>query len=346
MRRVLIISGKNDLSLRQTPAMQGVWRATPQNGLKHDYLFMSNVNPEDVEYDFVAIRGKYLRNTTSFKVRRENIILCTSEPRSVFDFPRDYVRQFGRVLSCQDTMRGNNVVMTPPILEWFSGLQFTPSKVKIATTYDDYTSSSPKPISQRTKLLSVVSSNKAFSAGHQARLKFVETLKAHYGDQIDVFGRGFRSFEDKHEVLADYKYHIAIENSCSDNYFTEKLTDCFIEGAFPIYYGCNNINSYFPSEALCRIDINNPNEAIAAIDLCISSNVAEGATEILSQCRQMSLHDYNMFNLIAKNIDDIEAPTSPASCTIHPCHSMHSIRNAWNYTIMHNYYKLKYKLGF
>ncbi|MDB2522374.1 glycosyltransferase family 10 [Planktomarina temperata] len=53
------------------------------------------------------------------------------------------------------------------------------------------------------------------------------------------------SMDDKLESLRDYRFHIAIENSSYDGYFTEKITDCFLAGTYPIYYGCKNLDQYF-----------------------------------------------------------------------------------------------------
>ena len=41
------------------------------------------------------------------------------------------------------------------------------------------------------------------------------------------------------------QYHIAIENSCMNNYFSEKLMDCFMTETIPIYIGCPNIGKFF-----------------------------------------------------------------------------------------------------
>jgi hypothetical protein len=45
--------------------------------------------------------------------------------------------------------------------------------------------------------------------------------------------------------LFDAMFHIAIENTSINNYFTEKIVDCFQTRTVPIYYGCKNINDYF-----------------------------------------------------------------------------------------------------
>ena len=41
------------------------------------------------------------------------------------------------------------------------------------------------------------------------------------------------------------QYHVAIENVCQPNYFSEKLVDCFQTNTVPIYLGCPNIGDFF-----------------------------------------------------------------------------------------------------
>ena len=90
-------------------------------------------------------------------------------------------------------------------------------------------------------------------------------MQKEFGDEVDVFGRGLKDFEDKWEVIAPYKYHIAIENSSTEDYWTEKLADCFLAGSYPFYYGCPNLDDYFPQKTYTSIDINNVEETIAII---------------------------------------------------------------------------------
>lgn len=40
-------------------------------------------------------------------------------------------------------------------------------------------------------------------------------------------------------------FHIAIENSKNQNYFSEKIVDSFITKTIPIYWGCSNIEDFF-----------------------------------------------------------------------------------------------------
>lgn len=64
------------------------------------------------------------------------------------------------------------------------------------------------------------------------------------------------------------QYHIAIENSCLDNYFSEKLMDCFVTETIPIYVGCENVCQFFNGNGILRAK--NINEII---DICNSLNV-------------------------------------------------------------------------
>ena len=245
--KVVLINGSGEGGrwiVRQTKGSQGYSSCGK-------YRFYIN---EDIpDPDFVVVRGKSSKNTLTFNVAPENVILTTSEPYSVLAYPRDYCKQFGMVCSCQENLKHKNVKFTPAIIFWFAGVVFDgkgrPTPVR---SYDDFKN---EPWPEKKKLISVVSSNKAFTKGHVDRIRFVERLKQYYGDKIDVFGRGYNGFEDKYDVVAPYKYHIAIENSRAKYYWTEKLSDTYLCGSYPIYYGCTNVGDYFPGGSYSEIDI-------------------------------------------------------------------------------------------
>jgi hypothetical protein len=61
--------------------------------------------------------------------------------------------------------------------------------------------------------------------------------------------------ETRQKVLFDTcKYNIAIENSRHNNYFTEKILDCFLTRTVPIYWGCPNIGEYFNKNGIIQIE--------------------------------------------------------------------------------------------
>ncbi|OCP36449.1 hypothetical protein BC360_24280 [Ensifer sp. LC163] len=152
----------------------------------------------------------------------------------------------------------------------------------------------------KTKLVSVVASNKAFTQEHRERLNFVKKLKDYFGAEIDVFGRNINGFGDKNEVLSDYRYHIALENCSYADYWTEKLADPFLTLTYPIYHGCPNIEQYFSPGALTQIDIYDFSNAIRTIKAVIESDLAETALPELEAARRRVLYDHNLFAILAK----------------------------------------------
>lgn len=98
----------------------------------------------------------------------------------------------------------------------------------------------------KTKLISMISSNKAFCKGHRERLQLVEKLR----DHVDLYGRGFNPIEFKEEGLCDYMFSVAIENGQYETYFTEKILDCFATGTIPVYRGAPDIGNYFNMDGI------------------------------------------------------------------------------------------------
>lgn len=107
-------------------------------------------------------------------------------------------------------------------------------------------------IYNKTKLISMVSSNKNFLPGHTFRLKIIEKFRS--DPTLDIFGRGFNEIDKKCSGLSNYYYSVAIENSKYDFWFTEKLIDCFLTGTIPIYYGCPSISKFFNVDGIYQID--------------------------------------------------------------------------------------------
>jgi hypothetical protein len=98
-------------------------------------------------------------------------------------------------------------------------------------------------IHPKTKLVSMISSNKNWLAGHHHRLKWVEKLK----HKVDLFGMGRpNQLNDKEDGIRDYMFSVSIENDNSDSYFCEKLTDNFAMGTVPVYWGSKKaVEKYF-----------------------------------------------------------------------------------------------------
>ncbi len=296
---------------------------------------------EDVkEADFWVVQGKGVREGETCHVAPENTIVLTTEPQSVLVYPDKYLKQFGLVCTCQEGTRHPNLHLGPAILPWFIGFdERRENDDDFSATLDYEALKAMHP--EKKKLISVITSNKAFTQGHIDRIRFVSKLKEHFGDQIDVFGRGYNTFGDKWDVLADYKYHIVIENSSQTYYWTEKLSDCFLAETYPFYYGCTNIADYFPSDAYTPIDISNPDEAIKIIDKAIKADAYSKSMATLHECKRLCMDKYNMFEYIASLCDSMDPSLQKKDVTIMPCKSSDNLINLWHYTVTRSYYKLK-----
>ena len=109
-----------------------------------------------------------------------------------------------------------------------------------------------RKVHEKTKLVSMIASNKRMCEGHARRLQFVDKFR----DKLDFYGRGFNEISCKEDGLRDYMFSVGIENAVYDTYFTEKLTDCFACGTIPIFYGCKGVTEYFNENGIIFLDDN------------------------------------------------------------------------------------------
>ena len=109
-----------------------------------------------------------------------------------------------------------------------------------------------RKVHEKTKLVSMIASNKRMCEGHARRLQFVDKFR----DKLDFYGRGFNEISCKEDGLRDYMFSVGIENAVYDTYFTEKLTDCFACGTIPIFYGCKGVTEYFNEDGIIFLDDN------------------------------------------------------------------------------------------
>lgn len=99
---------------------------------------------------------------------------------------------------------------------------------------------------EKSKLVSMICSNKSMCFGHEYRLSWAQKLH----DKVDFYGRGFNEIQTKEDGLKDYMFSVAIENASYETYFTEKIQDCFATGTIPIYYGSPDIDKFFNRDGI------------------------------------------------------------------------------------------------
>ncbi|MEL7474210.1 MAG: glycosyltransferase family 10 [Planctomycetota bacterium] len=116
------------------------------------------------------------------------------------------------------------------------------------------------PMPAKTMRLVCVTSGKAMTPGHEARLRFLRLLRDR-GVPFDLFGRDLPSdlegrgeISDKADVFDSAAFALVLENDASGrHYVTEKLWDALVCWCAPIYWGSRAADRMIPGESMIRL---------------------------------------------------------------------------------------------
>ena len=271
--------------LRQTPGNSGIWEN-----------IQFTLDPVE-QCDYLLILNNRIRKTVKTRCPRNNIWAIMQEPyiEDQHDWMLKGHKKFSRVYTHHLPSYNQKYISSQPAVPWH-----------VNRTFDQLVS---LRMPHKSRTLSCIVSDKTVWPGHKKRLLFVKTILNQISLNLDLFGSGFQYLEDKWDGLAPYKYSLAIENSSSPNYWTEKIADCFLCWTVPFYYGCNNLEKYFPEKAFIRIDIEKPKDSSEYIQSIIRQDDFVSRISALEEARELVLYKYQFFpyisNLIKyqKNID-------------------------------------------
>lgn len=229
------------------------------------------------------------RDRDHMRVETENTLFIAGEPPSKKIYPKSYYAQFHRVVSAHAADPHPRVTTSALGLPWHVGLDR--DKDRYLYGYDELSAMQPAP--DRDAKISVICSDLKTTEGQRKRLVFLERLKREMPGRVIHFGRGFEPIADKMSVITPHRFHLVLENSCSMDYWTEKLADAYLGWAYPIYAGCPNLNDYFEETGFTAINLDRPDEAISRIAELIENDYVD--TQALAECRRRILNDYNPF---------------------------------------------------
>ena len=288
MASILITNSvPTDPILRQIPRRTAKW-------CNHRFLLLPNENAIDawVVYD------NLLKPETN-RIERSRTMLVTGEPPSVRRYRSVFTSQFGSVRTSHSSIEHPELVRGHEAQVWHFGMHPCRTHSEILD-YDTLAGMAPP---KKTKLLSVISSNKLVTDDHRQRLRFVEQLKAAFGDQVDVFGRGIRDVPDKADAIWEYKYHVVLENDHSEYYMSEKLPDSLLGWSFPFYSGGPFADGVFPTTSFARIDMYHPAASIATIQSHIKRDSYRSHLDQIAEGRRIVLDELNLFAVLCKAYD-------------------------------------------
>ena len=257
---------------------------TPDSkGIFNNFQFFFNKDIKDYDY-IVVFEGLYKKIDASIPM--DNIIFIAGEATAIKKYDQFFLNQFGHVITSQEGLHHRSKFLKSPGHTWFS-----------KKSYSELMSINHV---EKTKLLSIVVSNKAHTKGHKDRLEFCLKLKKRLGEQVDLFGRGFNEFDDKWEAIAPYKYSIAIENSVEDHWVTEKIGDCFTSHTFPFYMGAPNIENYYNPNSYELIDLLNFEKSVTIITNIINnSDHYNNHLEFLKESKLSYLNKHSIIPMVS-----------------------------------------------
>jgi hypothetical protein len=258
---------------RQTPNCSFKWK---------DFTFTE----EDVEEcDYLVILD-YPKSDFCVKVNKDNILHLCLEPANEVSKYRQYANKLVKTIYNQFDTKNNNI-LSHGALPWH-----------VNKDYNFLSNLKYENLTKRDEII-WVTSNQRSSKGHNARMDYLDRIKEL--PFVHLYGRGIRPIEDKWEVLQNSKYAIAYENFQNDYNWTEKITDCFLSYTMPIYFGCNNIDNFFPKNSYIQLD---PTDKHAHLFLqeIVKSNKWQDNIEQIKIARELVLNEYQLFPFLYNQI--------------------------------------------
>jgi hypothetical protein len=262
--------------LRQTPQNSGYWR-----GVRF-------IIDEPGEADYVVLHG-HAKGGERVTCPRGAVWLVMGEA------PTEWCARWHIVPEWIDRVfmtdqgwadRSRKHILSPPGLPW-----------SVGRDYDFLTTFAPP---KKVAPLSWITSNAEGISGHRYRMRYLRRVEGM--NELHIFGRGFNPIHDKWDKLVPYRYSIAFENFSNSHYWTEKVMDCFLAWTMPIYYGCTELERFFPADSFVRLDPEAPDPE-AELRRIIRSDLWERNMEAIEEARRRVLDDYNLFEMIVAEIE-------------------------------------------
>lgn len=221
-------------------------------------------------------------------VPRSRRIAFLSEPPEIKVYRPRFLEQFGVVIAPMPVPGySGTVIRTHSALPWFYATE----------DLCGLRAMQPMP---KSSDVSVVITRKTKTPQHRARLQFVEQLKHRLGDRLHVFGLGFHPIANKQEAIDPFKYHLALENTTQEHFWTEKVADPYLGWSLPLYSGCPNLGDYFPDDAFVRLDLSKIDASIATVVRCLDDDIYDSRLPAITIARQRLLDEHNIFAMLQR----------------------------------------------
>ena len=236
---------KEGLTGEKLPQINAFGGPRENNSVPTEFSYVYDL--DDGEFDLTIFADMAILDFLDGKidVKRGKLIADIHEPPYLFTQQRVYdevyknYNRFDRILTYDEKL-----LTLPNAVFRNGGYECVLNKSVHTCEYPNLADTSLFQIYPKNKKISFITSNKTFTDGHKFRVASVNYIRSSELD-VDIYGVGYNQIPAKIDGLRDYVYSIAIENGVYQNYFTEKILDCFLTGTIPIYKGCTNIGDFF-----------------------------------------------------------------------------------------------------
>jgi hypothetical protein len=174
-------------------------------------------------------------------IPKQNVVGLAFEPNELLNFTEEFINYAEKYIG--KYLIGRNINLPSLFIEKYAFLWHNNPNRSI-------------PLTQKTKKMSIVFSNKNLAPGHLYRIALVREI-LNENLPIDIYGYGCALIKNRGnyknvkgtfynaEPYEEYLFSICIENYESNDYFSEKLLDPLFYNCNPIYLGAKNIHQYF-----------------------------------------------------------------------------------------------------
>lgn len=301
---------------RQTPNGDGLWG---------DLHFSIDTT---APCDTLVVLNNRLEKPFTTIVSGHNCWALMQEPyaKGVTDWMAEGHKAFDKVFTNFIPNADDKYVRSQPAIPWHINMSYT-ELVNL-------------PVPDKKRPLSWIVGNVKDLPGHIKRWNFLQALQNVPTMDIDLFGKAVRFIEYKNEGLLPYRYALAVENTCATDYWTEKIADCWLAWSVPIYYGCPNLEDFFPADAFIRIDIEDPEKAVAQLREVIAHDDWQKRLPAIAEARELVLNRYQLFPYLSELI------RTHSDCSqIHKQVTVPAYRRSFRAYFWRRLYKLKKAVG-
>ena len=174
-------------------------------------------------------------------------------------------------------------------------LETFPNKAKFLPFGGSWIRKEHFKIHNKSKIVSMIYSHKKLMIGHQFRHSVADRVSG-----IDLYGSGSgKHMQFKEEGLNDYAFSIILENSATENYFTEKLLDCFATGTVPIYWGCHNIGNFFNIDGIMRFSsVDELAKIVETLNIDLYQSKMEAIKDNFERVKKYEVVEDHIYNLL------------------------------------------------